>query len=114
MLLGTASTEENTKTLTHTLWSLLNLLPARSCQPPHRHNSVALDLAVSAPATGCYTLMGPELGDNGWVKDPVRADWEAGAVFSTPPGWWCVVWDDMTCYCCLTLLVPAAQALAPQ
>lgn len=28
-----------------------------------RHNSVALDLAVSGPASGAYTLMGPELGE---------------------------------------------------
>ena len=88
VLLGTASTESSTKTLTHTLWSLLNMLPARAVQPPHRHNSVALDLAVSAPPHGCYTLMGAELGEDGWVKDPVRADWEEGSVFSTPPGWW--------------------------
>jgi hypothetical protein len=28
----------------------------------NRHNSVALDLAVGGPASGAYTLMGPELG----------------------------------------------------
>ena len=88
VLLGTASTEGSTKTLSHTLWSLLNLLPPHSNQPPHRHNSVALDLCISAPATGCYTLMGPELDERGWVKAPVRADWARGAMFTTPPGWW--------------------------
>ena len=32
--------------------------------------------------------MGPELGADGWVQDPIRMDWLPGAVFTTPPGWW--------------------------
>jgi len=52
-------------------------------------SSVALDLCVSAePGDGVYTLMGPELDEEGWVKDPVKCIWRTGAVFSTPPGWW--------------------------
>jgi hypothetical protein len=43
-----------------------------------RHNSVALDLCVSAAPQGVYTLMGPELGEDGWVKDPVRLEWATG------------------------------------
>mmetsp|Transcript_45859 Transcript_45859/g.127275 ORF Transcript_45859/g.127275 Transcript_45859/m.127275 type:complete len:456 (-) Transcript_45859:389-1756(-) len=79
-----------TLTLTPTLWSLLNVLPAHDHQQPHRHNSVALDLAVyAAPSGGVYTLMGPELDETGTrVKDPIRCDWATGAVFLTPPGWW--------------------------
>lgn len=95
ILLGNKSTEDNTKTLTHTLWSLLNVLPAGDAQRPHRHNSVALDLCVSAStavnADGkakVYTLMGPELDEDGWVKDPVKCEWTTGSVFTTPPGWW--------------------------
>ena len=88
ILLGNKTTEANTKTLTHTLWSLLNLLPAGQKQRPHRHNSVALDLCVSAAPKGVYTLMGPELDEEGWVKDPIRLDWATGACFVTPPGWW--------------------------
>jgi len=88
ILLGNKITEENSKTLTHTLWSLLNCLPAGNAQPPHRHNSVALDLCVSAEDSGVYTLMGPELDEDGWVKNPVRCDWKTGGVFVTPPGWW--------------------------
>ena len=89
ILLGNKATEHEGKTLTHTLWSLLNLLPAKDTQRPHKHNSVALDLAVKAPAGGSvYTLMGPELDAEGWVKDPVRVEWKTGSVFTTPPGWW--------------------------
>ena len=88
ILLGNKITEDNTLTLTHVLWSLLNMLPPKDAQRPHRHNSVALDLCVSAPDSGVYTLMGPELDEQGWVKNPVRADWKSGAVFVTPPGWW--------------------------
>jgi len=86
ILLGNEATPQ-TMTITHTLWSLLNVLPARVTQKPHRHNSVALDLCISAEP-GTYTLMGPELNADGTVKNPTRADWEAGAMFTTPPGWW--------------------------
>lgn len=87
VLLGTTATKETTKTLTHTMWSLLNCIPAGDNQRPHRHNSVALDFAVSAKP-GVYTLMGPELDEHGWVKNPIRCDWAPGSVFVTPPGWW--------------------------
>ena len=36
ILLGNKVTDNNTKTLTPTLWSLLNLLPKKTHQPPHR------------------------------------------------------------------------------
>jgi gentisate 1,2-dioxygenase len=90
VLLSGAGLEE-TKTLSRTLWALLNVLPPHTKQPPHRHNSVAVDLCVSvgAGAEGLvYTLMGPELDEAGYVKDPVKMDWASGAVFTTPPGWW--------------------------
>ena len=32
--------------------------------------------------------MSPTLDAAGRLVDPVRADWRAGAVFVTPPGWW--------------------------
>ena len=76
-----------TKTLTHVLWSLLNSIPAKNVQRPHRHNSVALDLAVSA-SPNVYTLMGKEIDANGDIIDPIRCDWTPGGVFVTPPGWW--------------------------
>ena len=63
VLLGNKACDQ-TKTLTHVLWSLLNSIPANSVQRPHRHNSVALDLAVAAKP-GVYTLMGKEIDTNG-------------------------------------------------
>ena len=94
VLLGNEKTQsiENggtgTLTLTPTLWSLLNVLPANTYQKPHRHNSIALDLCVSGGCNNVYTLMGPELDENGNVKNPVKCTWEDGSVFVTPPGWW--------------------------
>jgi gentisate 1,2-dioxygenase len=76
-----------TLTITHTLWSLYNVLPAGVVQKPHRHNSIALDFCVAAgPDT--YTLIGKELNEDGTIKDPIKAMWEPGAAFITPPGWW--------------------------
>jgi len=86
VLLGNAKFSE-TKTLTHVLWSLLNSIPANSIQRPHRHNSVALDLCVSAKP-GVYTLMGKDIDENGSIIDPIRCDWSSGGMFITPPGWW--------------------------
>lgn len=88
ILLSNADTEDSTKTVTHVLWSLLNVLPAQTKQPPHKHNSVALDLCVSGGSEKVYTLMGPELDEHGWVKNPLRIDWETGGAFVTPPGWY--------------------------
>ncbi len=94
ILLGnkkTSSKEEGgtgTLTLTPTLWSLLNVLPANSYQKPHRHNSVALDLCISGGNDKVYTLMGPELDEKKQVKNPIKCVWENGSVFVTPPGWW--------------------------
>ena len=86
VLLGNVKCTQ-TKTLTHVLWSLLNSIPANSVQRPHRHNSVALDLCVSA-SPGVYTLMGREIDSNGYIIDPIRCDWTPGGVFVTPPGYW--------------------------
>jgi gentisate 1,2-dioxygenase len=89
VLLGNKITEDSTKTLTHILWSLLNVIPNGDAQRPHRHNSVALDLCVFAEdGENVYTLMGPELDEEGWVKNPVKCVWKTGGVFTTPPGWW--------------------------
>ncbi len=90
VLLGNASTEKTTKTLTHVMWSLLNSIGPHTVQKPHRHNSVALDMAVAAPWPHgkVYTLMGRELDAQGNVVDPIRVDWADGSVFVTPPGWW--------------------------
>ena len=76
-----------TMTLTHTLWSLYNVLPKGVVQKPHRHNSIAIDYCVSA-GVNTYTLIGKELDENGQIIDPIRANWVAGSVFITPPGWW--------------------------
>jgi gentisate 1,2-dioxygenase len=76
-----------TKTVTPSLWALFNVIEPHSTQLPHRHNSVALDLSLSAKA-GVYTLMGPELDEDGKIKNAQRFDWGNGVGFITPPGWW--------------------------
>lgn len=76
-----------TKTVTHTMWSLYNLLPRQTRQKAHRHNSIALDLCVSAgPDT--YTLIGRKIDSDGNIIDPIKAMWKPGSAFVTPPGWW--------------------------
>jgi len=76
-----------TKTMTHTMWSLFNLLPGGEVQKAHRHQSVALDLAVfSGPDT--YTLIGKDVDAQGNIINPVKVMWASNTVFVTPPGWW--------------------------
>ncbi len=86
VILGQAATAD-TKTVSRSLWSLLNILPANTVQKPHRHQSVAIDIAVSG-SDGVYTLMAPAIRADGSLIDPIRATWVAGAAFITPPGWW--------------------------
>lgn len=76
-----------TRTVTHVLWAMYGILPAGSVQKPHRHQSIALDFIIDAPA-GCYTLVGTELDENGQIRNPTRVDWTPGLAFVTPPGYW--------------------------
>jgi gentisate 1,2-dioxygenase len=76
-----------THTVTPTLWSLYNTIHPGQVQTAHRHQSVALDLCLTA-SPGVYTLMGQELDPKGNVLNPQRADWTPGSMFITPPGWW--------------------------
>jgi gentisate 1,2-dioxygenase len=75
------------RTVTHTLWAMLGVVPPGVLQPPHRHQSVALDLIIDCDP-GCHTLVGTELAPDGSIRDPERIDWEPGLVFVTPPGYW--------------------------
>ncbi|MDQ6962041.1 MAG: hypothetical protein Q9M28_05870 [Mariprofundaceae bacterium] len=86
IILGNVAHQKN-KSMTHTLWSLFNLLPKGAVQKPHRHQSVAIDLAVFA-AENTYTLIGKEVDEQGEVMNPVKAVWESNTIFVTPPGWW--------------------------
>jgi gentisate 1,2-dioxygenase len=77
-----------TRTITHTLWTMYGILPRKSIQLPHRHNSVAIDFIISCPSHGCYTLMGDELDEKGNIKNPIRAEWKSESTFITPPYQW--------------------------
>jgi gentisate 1,2-dioxygenase len=78
---------DQTMTITHTLWSMFGIVPPGTRQLPHRHQSVALDFVVDAKP-GAYTLLGPELGPDGKILNPIRVDWQKGAAFVTPAGYW--------------------------
>ncbi len=87
VLLANAN-QEQTLTITHVLWAMFGVLPPNQVQRPHRHQSVALDLILDAPPTGCYTLLGTRLDERGDIVNPTRVDWRAGCAFTTPPGMW--------------------------
>jgi gentisate 1,2-dioxygenase len=86
VLLGNSNFPE-TRTVTHTLWAMLGVLPAGQMQRPHRHQSIALDFAVDCQP-GCYTMIGTQLDANGMIINGHREDWATGAAFVTPPGYW--------------------------
>lgn len=73
--------------MTHTLWSAVVFVAPGEVQKPHRHNSVAVDIVI-ASGSGCYTLLGDRVDENGDIINPQRVDWEAGAAFVTPPALW--------------------------
>ncbi len=75
------------RTVSHTLWAMYGAVRAGSCQPPHRHQSVAIDLIIDCDP-GCYTLVGTALAEDGSILNPTRIEWEPGGVFVTPPGHW--------------------------
>jgi len=76
-----------TMTITHTLWTMFGVISPFTRQLPHRHQSVALDFVVDAQPN-VYTLLGPELNEDGTIKDAIRVDWVKGSAFVTPPGYW--------------------------
>ncbi|HEY0296372.1 MAG TPA: cupin [Bordetella sp.] len=76
-----------TRTVTHVLWAMFGIVPPRSIQKPHRHQSIALDF-IAGGGPGCYTLVGAELDAQGNIVNPTRVDWETGMAFVTPPGYW--------------------------
>ena len=86
IIIGNRATQL-TRSLTHTLWALMVYLPGGTAQKPHRHNSVAIDLAIDAPDEA-YTLVGKSLDENGNIVDGERVYWKSGSVFVTPPGLW--------------------------
>ena len=86
VILGNPDSEA-TRTATHTMWSLYNLVPPHSSQKPHRHNSIALDLAVSAKAD-TYTLIGKSIDGDGNIINPLKVTWQPYSVFVTPPSLW--------------------------
>jgi len=79
--------QDQTLTVTHTLWAMLGLLPVGAVQLPHRHQSVALDLILDCEP-GCYTLVGSRLDDRNRIIDPLRVEWKPWSAFVTPPGQW--------------------------
>jgi gentisate 1,2-dioxygenase len=85
-ILGNVATLD-AKTITPSMWALFNCLPAGKMQKPHRHQSIAIDVAVSGQP-GCYTLMSPHIRPDGSLIDPKRFDWIPGGAFLTPPSWW--------------------------
>jgi len=90
ILLGNVDTPQ-TRTLTPTLWSLLNTIGAGQHQRAHKHTSVALDLAVVGTVSGgkkVYTKLGRSMDETGEIIEPIVAEWVSGGVFITPPGWW--------------------------
>jgi gentisate 1,2-dioxygenase len=76
-----------TRTVTPTLWSLLEVVAPGAVLPPHRHNSVALDLAIKG-CKGGFTLMGAGIDDEGRIRNPIRVDWDDASAFTTPGMLW--------------------------
>ncbi|HXZ06962.1 MAG TPA: cupin [Paraburkholderia sp.] len=53
VLMGNANFPQ-TRTVTHVLWAMFGIVPPRSVQRPHRHQSIALDFIAGGPAWCLY------------------------------------------------------------
>lgn len=90
ILLSNEDTEKTgTNTITPVLWALLNELPPKCQQRPHKHNSVALDLCILAnDDENIYTLIGDDIDEDGNIINPKKVVWRTNEMFVTPPGLW--------------------------
>lgn len=93
LLTNTQMIKEKMNTLTHTMWSLMNMISPKTVQKPHRHNSIAIDLCTdidekAEKEESVYTLMSKEIDESGNLIDPVKMPWKKNCTFVTPPGWW--------------------------
>ncbi len=87
VILGNERIEQGIISATHTLWGAVVFVDVGQIQRPHKHNSTAVDIVISA-SKGAYTLLGKQVDQEGNIINPQRVDWEAGAAFITPPGLW--------------------------
>jgi gentisate 1,2-dioxygenase len=87
---------DQTLSITHTLWTMLGVLPKGAVQLPHRHQSVALDLILDCQP-GCYTLVGTAINSSGGIINPTRVDWKSNSAFITPPGYWHAHFNESNC-----------------
>ena len=57
----------------------------------------------------CFTLMSPDIDDDGQLVDPVKVPWLEGGVFTTPPGVLCAMGmserASSMCTCLLSMLL---------
>jgi gentisate 1,2-dioxygenase len=83
--LGVIFGTQESKTISKTLWCLMTKTLPGHVQPPHRHNSIALDYCVNGEG---YTLFSKTINEDGSLHDPIKIFWNQGMVFVTPPGWW--------------------------
>ncbi len=86
IILGNRSMRQ-IKSATPTLWAAIVLMNPGEVQRPHRHNSIAVDIIISAEP-GSYSLLGSAVDDEGNILNPHRVDWEPQAAFVTPPHLW--------------------------
>ena len=64
-----------------TLLQQMNSLACASALPNGWHRKTQV-----LPAGKCYTMMSPDIDDEGQLIDPVKVPWSEGGVFTTPPG----------------------------
>lgn len=83
--LGVIFGTSTSNTIGNTLWCLMTKTLPGAVQPPHRHNSVALDYCICGEG---YTLFSKKIDSDGNLIDPIRINWNDGMLFVTPPGWW--------------------------
>ena len=75
------------KLATPILFAHLNRLLPGAANTVHSHTAAALTYVIQG-GNNCYSLLGPGLGDDRAIVDPIRVEWEDGQVSLTPPILW--------------------------
>jgi gentisate 1,2-dioxygenase len=75
------------KGMSPTVWGATVQVNPGEDAMPHKHNSIAIDIALDCEE-GAFSRLGWKLNDQNEIIEPIEVPWKTGSAFVTPPGIW--------------------------